>query len=38
VGLGLLAILGLWIFKKTCSDKRKMQEIEYYSLPTKKTV
>ena len=38
VGLGLLAILGLWIFKKTCSDKRKMREIEYYSLPTKKTV
>ena len=30
VGLGLLAILGLWIFKKTCSDNQKMREIEYY--------
>ena len=38
VGLGLLAILGLWIFKKTCTDKRKMREIEYYSLPTKKNI
>lgn len=37
VGLGLLAVLGLWIFKKTCTDNKRMREIDYYTLPTKKS-
>lgn len=36
VGLALLSILGIWLFNKTCSDKRRMKQIEYYTLPTKK--
>lgn len=36
VGLLLLSVLGMWLFKKTCSDKKQMREIDYYTLPTKK--
>jgi len=36
IGLFLLCAMGIWLFKKTCSDRQNMREIEYYALPTSK--
>jgi len=36
IGLALLAVMGIWLAKKTCNDRRTMQELEYYSLPSSK--
>lgn len=36
VGIGILSLAGMWLFKKNCSDNTRLREIEYYTLPTDK--
>ena len=36
IGLALLSLLGMWIFKRTGNEKRQLKEIDYYTLPTKR--
>lgn len=36
IGLSLLAAMGIWVASKTCRDRKELQMMEYYSLPTAK--
>ncbi len=36
IGLCLLAAMGIWVANKTCRDRKQMQMMEYYSLPSTK--
>ena len=36
IGLCLLAAMGIWVANRTCKEKREMQMMDYYSLPSSK--
>ena len=36
VGIGILSLLGVWLFRKNCADNRRLREIDYYTLPSNK--
>ena len=36
LGSILLSMLGVWIFKRTCAERKHNRDMEYYTLPTKK--
>lgn len=37
IGICLLSFLGVWVFRRSCAEYRRVRDLDYYALPTKKT-